>query len=63
MLQFGFTAMGYVISPELANDKVFIGVSSMVVFWILTFMNIRGMEWTKIINSVPPTSACSSRLL
>ena len=52
MLQFGFTAMGYVISPELANDKVFIGVSSMVVFWILTFMNIRGMEWTKIINSV-----------
>ena len=52
MLQFGFTAMGYIISPDLASDKVFIGVGSMVIFWILTLMNIRGMQWTKIINSV-----------
>ena len=52
MLQFGFTAMGYIISPELAENKVFIGVGSMVIFWILTFMNILGLQWTKIINSV-----------
>lgn len=52
MLQFGFTAIGYMISDGLAQNEVFIGVGSMVVFWILTFMNIRGLEWTKIINSV-----------
>lgn len=52
MLQFAFTALGYVISPELAGDATFIGVSSIVIFWLLTLMNIRGMQWTKIINSV-----------
>lgn len=52
MLQFAFTALGYIISPELAQDPTFIGVSSIVIFWLLTLMNIRGMQWTKIINSV-----------
>ena len=52
MLQFAFTALGYVISPELAENPTFIGVSSIVIFWFLTFMNIKGMQWTKIINSV-----------
>ena len=52
MLQFGFTAIGYMFSAELAQNQVFIGVGSMVVFWILTLMNIKGMKWTKIINSV-----------
>ena len=42
MLQFGFTAIGYMFSPELAQNQVFIGVGSMVVFWILTLMNIKG---------------------
>lgn len=52
MLQFGFTAIGYVVSPELAENKTFIGLGSMVVFWLLTLMNVRGMEWTKAINAV-----------
>ena len=52
MLQFGFTAIGYVVSPELAENKTFIGLGSMAVFWLLTLMNVRGMEWTKAINAV-----------
>ncbi|MGL4195702.1 MAG: APC family permease [Edwardsiella piscicida] len=52
MLQFGFTALGYMFSASLAENKIFIGVGSMVIFWLLTLMNIRGMQWTKIINSV-----------
>lgn len=51
MLQFGFTALGYVFSPELGSNKAFIGVGSAIIFWILTLMNVRGMEWTKKINS------------
>ena len=52
MLQFGFTALGYMIGGGLAENKAFIGIGSAVIFWLLTLMNIRGMEWTKIINSV-----------
>lgn len=52
MLQFGFTALGYMIGNGLAENKAFIGIGSAVIFWLLTLMNIRGMEWTKIINSV-----------
>ena len=48
MLQFGFTALGYMFSDSLAESKVFIGVGSMVIFWLLTLLNIRGMQWTKI---------------
>ena len=50
MLQFGFTAMGYIFSPELAADKAFIGVGSMIVFWVLTIVNLLGLRWTKRIN-------------
>ena len=39
-------------STSLAENKAFIGIGSAVIFWLLTLMNIRGMEWTKIINSV-----------
>lgn len=52
MLQFAFAALGYIISPELAENPTFIGVSSIVIFWLLTFLNIKGMQWTKIFNSV-----------
>lgn len=52
MLQFGFTALGYMINASLAENKAFIGIGSAVIFWLLTIMNIRGMEWTKIINSI-----------
>ncbi len=55
MLQFGFTALGYLFNDSLAENKAFIGIGSAVIFWLLTYMNIRGMQWTKIINSV---SAC-----
>lgn len=56
MLQFGFAALsGNVLPAELAGNKVFIGVSSAILFWILTLINIRGMKFTSIINSLAVT--------
>ena len=52
MLQFGVSAIAFVISPELSENQSFIGITSIVIFWILAFMNMRGMKWTKIINNV-----------
>ncbi|GGY26212.1 APC family permease [Paludibacterium paludis] len=52
MLQFAFSALGYVLGDGLAGNKAFIGIGSTILFWILTWMNIRGIQWTKAINSV-----------
>lgn len=53
MLQFGFAAVkGNILSEELASNKAFIGIGSTVIFWILTLINIRGLKFTNIVNSL-----------
>ena len=52
MLQFGVSAIAFVISPELSEDKSFVGILSIIIFWILAYMNMRGLKWTKIINNL-----------
>ena len=53
MLQFGFAAVsGNLLSPELAENKVFIGVGSALIFWVLTLINMRGLKFTNIVNSL-----------
>ncbi len=47
MLQFVVASVGFVFDEALASNKVFIGITSMIVFWILTIINIRGMKATK----------------
>lgn len=56
MLQFGFAALsGNVLPAEIANNKAFIGIGSTVIFWVLTLINIKGMKFTSIINSLSVT--------
>lgn len=53
MLQFGFAAVsGNLLSAEIADNKVFIGVGSAVIFWVLTLINMRGLKFTNLINSL-----------
>lgn len=52
MLQFMLTTLAFVFDESLASNKVFIGVASMIIYWILTILNIYGMEWTKKINNI-----------
>lgn len=51
MLQFMMTTIAFCFNAGLANSKAFIGITSIIVFWILTLLNIYGMEWTKKINN------------
>ncbi|WP_123053179.1 APC family permease [Clostridium sp. JN-1] len=51
MLQFLTTTVGYTINASLAENKVYIGVTSIIIMWILTMLNIKGMDWTKKINN------------
>ncbi|KJG57258.1 amino acid transporter [Photobacterium kishitanii] len=53
MLQFGFAAVsGNIMSAKIADNKVFVGVGSAVIFWILTLINMRGLKFTNIVNSL-----------
>lgn len=52
MLQFMLTTIAFCFNESLAANKVFIGITSIIIFWILTVLNIYGMEWTKKINNI-----------
>jgi len=51
MLQFMFSSIGYAISPALASNVQFIGWASIIAFWILTLLNLKGIEGTKKITN------------
>ncbi|WP_197082478.1 APC family permease [Rubeoparvulum massiliense] len=51
MLSFFFVTIAYIIDPALADNKVFIGIASALMMWVLTWLNIKGMDWTKRINN------------
>lgn len=51
MLQFMMTTIAFCFNETLAENKTFIGISSIIIFWALTYLNIYGMEWTKKINN------------
>lgn len=53
MFQYGFAALsGNIFPAEIAENKVFIGIGSAVLFWILTLINVRGIKYTNIINAL-----------
>ena len=51
MLQFLFTTLGFIIGHSLDSNKTFIGVASIMTMWIMTFLNVKGMKWTKRVNN------------
>jgi amino acid transporter len=42
----------YLIKPELANNKVYLIISIIVIFWTLTYVNLFGVNVSAKINSV-----------
>lgn len=52
LLQFLVTTLVFCFDESLALNKVFVGLCSMGIFWGLTWVNIRGIEWTRKINNM-----------
>lgn len=52
LLQFLVTTLCYCFDETLAANKVFVGISSLLIFWGLTWLNVLGIEWTKKINNL-----------
>ena len=52
LLQFLVTTLAFSFNESLAANKVFVGLTSMIIFWALTWLNICGIEWTRKINNI-----------
>lgn len=52
MLLFVVGTFSYLIDPELANNKLYLAVSTLSIFWILTLVNLRGLHVSALINNI-----------
>ena len=44
LLSFVAGALGYAINPELINSKVYLSSSIIIIFWALTYINLKGIK-------------------
>ncbi len=51
MLAFGAATLAYVVDPSLANDKVYLVVAMLAIFWGLTVANLFGTRWSARLNN------------
>src|SRR5271166_1436642 len=51
VLAFAAATLAYVIEPSLANNKPFLVVAMLGIFWGLTLLSFLGMKWTARLNS------------
>ena len=52
MLYFIAGSFAYLISPELANNKLFLVSASLIVIWTFTITNLRGMRISSLVSTV-----------
>ena len=51
VLSFVAATLAYVIDPSLANDKLYLVIAMLTIFWGLTLANFFGMKWTARLNN------------
>jgi amino acid transporter len=51
VLAFCAATRAYVVDPSLANDKVYLVVAMLAIFWGLTVANLFGMRWSARLNN------------
>jgi putative glutamate/gamma-aminobutyrate antiporter len=51
VLSFVAAAIAYVIEPSLANEKLYLVIVMLTVFWALTLANFFGIKWTLRLNN------------
>ncbi len=52
VLAFATAAIAYMIDPELASKPFFLVPVSLVVFWVATLLNFRGLHWSGILTTI-----------
>jgi len=51
VLAFCAATFAYVIDPSLANDKLYLVIAMLTIFWALTLANFFGMKWSARLNN------------
>ncbi len=52
MLSFIAGTLAYLIDPELAQNKAYLVTSILVIFWTLTWVNLKGIHISAVINNI-----------
>jgi putative glutamate/gamma-aminobutyrate antiporter len=52
VLSFVAATLAFVIHPSLANNKLYLVIAMLTIFWALTLANFFGMRWTSRLNNV-----------
>lgn len=52
VLSFMAATLAYVVTPELATNKIYLVVVMLVFFWATTLVNLRGVRMSSVIGSV-----------
>jgi putative glutamate/gamma-aminobutyrate antiporter len=52
VLSFVAATLAYVIDPSLADNKLYLVIAMLTIFWAVTLANFFGMRWTSRINSI-----------
>ncbi len=58
VLSFVAATLAYVIDPSLADNKLYLVIVMLTIFWALTIANFFGMRWTARLNN-PGVLACT----
>ena len=51
VLSFVAATLAYVIDPSLADNKLYLVITMLTIFWVLTLANFFGMKWTARLNN------------
>ena len=51
VLSFVAATLAYVIEPSLADNKLYLVIAMLTIFWALTLANFFGMKWTARLNN------------
>src|SRR5437588_523243 len=55
MLSFIAGTLAYLINPELVNNKTYLVVSILTIYWVLTLVNLKGLHVSAMINNICAT--------
>lgn len=51
VLSFCAATLAYVVEPSLANDKTYLVIAMLTIFWAMTAANLFGMRWSARLNN------------
>ncbi|MEG1872803.1 MAG: APC family permease [Ruthenibacterium sp.] len=56
MLTFVASGLAFIVNPKLAENKYFVFVSVLVLLWLGTWLNTKGMKWSAFLSSTGATA-------